>query len=192
MTDKQEEQQRIDAERRRQEEQKQRDDDQRRARDAASDTRPTGKQGADARTVEPAQRYRVLERSFINDRLYEPGEEVDYVGDPSANLEPIGGGGEAPLTLARSTRTGRAEDDLMPADVVGSDDDNDDARHRTLEGGKARAQTKASEAENRVRDSVDQDKREEIRRQQAEERREQEAKRAKAEGKEVDKTKPLA
>lgn len=34
-------------------------------------------------------RYRVLERSFIDNRLVEPGEEVEYEGLPGHNLEPL-------------------------------------------------------------------------------------------------------
>jgi hypothetical protein len=34
-------------------------------------------------------RFRVLERSFIDNRLVEVGEEVDYDGIPSANLEAV-------------------------------------------------------------------------------------------------------
>lgn len=34
-------------------------------------------------------RYRVLETSYINDRIYNQGEEVEYDGRVSDNLEPI-------------------------------------------------------------------------------------------------------
>jgi hypothetical protein len=34
-------------------------------------------------------RYRVLELSFINDRLREVDEEVDYDGLPGSNLQPL-------------------------------------------------------------------------------------------------------
>ena len=34
-------------------------------------------------------RYRVKELSFIGNSLRHPGEEVDYDGEPGANLEPI-------------------------------------------------------------------------------------------------------
>lgn len=34
-------------------------------------------------------RYRATERSFIDNRLVEAGEEVEYEGIPSANLEPL-------------------------------------------------------------------------------------------------------
>lgn len=34
-------------------------------------------------------RYRVLELSFIDARLVQPGEEIDYAGDPGPNLEPL-------------------------------------------------------------------------------------------------------
>jgi hypothetical protein len=35
-------------------------------------------------------RFIVRERSFIDNRLVEPGEEIDYDGEASANLEPVG------------------------------------------------------------------------------------------------------
>lgn len=34
-------------------------------------------------------RYRVLEKSFLNFQLVEPGVEVDYDGKPDGNLEPL-------------------------------------------------------------------------------------------------------
>lgn len=34
-------------------------------------------------------RYRVLERSFIDFRLIEPGVEIDFSGKPDSNLEPL-------------------------------------------------------------------------------------------------------
>lgn len=37
-------------------------------------------------------RYRVLEKSFINNRLVQPGEEIDYDGEASANLQRLGAG----------------------------------------------------------------------------------------------------
>lgn len=33
--------------------------------------------------------YKVLSRSFINDRIYEPGTEVEYDGVPGSNLMPV-------------------------------------------------------------------------------------------------------
>lgn len=35
-------------------------------------------------------RYRVLEKSFIGNRLVQAGEEIDYEGEASSNLEPLG------------------------------------------------------------------------------------------------------
>lgn len=35
--------------------------------------------------------YNVLEKSFINNRLYEPGEQVAYDGHPGKNLEHVSG-----------------------------------------------------------------------------------------------------
>ena len=34
--------------------------------------------------------YRVLKKSYIHDRIYEPGEVVDWDGPQGTNLEPIG------------------------------------------------------------------------------------------------------
>lgn len=34
-------------------------------------------------------RYRVLEKSFLNFQLVEPGVEIDYDGKPDGNLEPL-------------------------------------------------------------------------------------------------------
>lgn len=33
--------------------------------------------------------YKVTELSFIKDRMYKPGEIVEYDGEPSYNLEPL-------------------------------------------------------------------------------------------------------
>lgn len=40
-------------------------------------------------------KYRVLEMSFINDRIVQAGEEIEYAGDPDANLEPLDDEGKA-------------------------------------------------------------------------------------------------
>lgn len=34
-------------------------------------------------------RYRVLQKSYINERIVHEGEEVDYDGQPGTNLEPL-------------------------------------------------------------------------------------------------------
>lgn len=34
-------------------------------------------------------KYRVLELSFINERLVQPGEQIEFSGDPGPNLEPL-------------------------------------------------------------------------------------------------------
>lgn len=34
-------------------------------------------------------RYRVLEQSFIGDRLWQPEEEIEYEGFPGGNLLPL-------------------------------------------------------------------------------------------------------
>ena len=35
------------------------------------------------------KKYTVIEKSFINNKLCEPGEIVDYDGEASSNLQPI-------------------------------------------------------------------------------------------------------
>jgi hypothetical protein len=34
--------------------------------------------------------YRVIKKSYIGDKLYEPGEVVEWAGEPGTNLEPLG------------------------------------------------------------------------------------------------------
>lgn len=34
-------------------------------------------------------RYRVLEKSFLNNRIHEEGAEVEFDGNPGSNLEPL-------------------------------------------------------------------------------------------------------
>jgi hypothetical protein len=50
-------------------------------------------------------RYRVLERSYISDRLVDAGEEVEYEGVPAHNLEPLD-----KAAKAAAARAPRAED----------------------------------------------------------------------------------
>jgi len=45
-------------------------------------------------------RYRVKEISFINNTLCQAGEEVDYAGDPGANLEALDKGASAAVKAA--------------------------------------------------------------------------------------------
>lgn len=39
-------------------------------------------------------KYKVLEKSHINDRVVDAGEEIEYDGLPSANLQPIDSDGK--------------------------------------------------------------------------------------------------
>lgn len=50
-------------------------------------------------------RYRVLEKSFIGNRLVQAGEEIDYEGEASSNLEPLDTPGGEP---AEAGKPGRA------------------------------------------------------------------------------------
>jgi len=40
-------------------------------------------------------RYKVLEKSLVNNQIYEAGEEVEYDGEVSGNLEPLDDAGRA-------------------------------------------------------------------------------------------------
>lgn len=40
-------------------------------------------------------RYKVLEKSLLNNQMYEAGEEVEYEGEVSGNLEPLDDAGRA-------------------------------------------------------------------------------------------------
>ena len=53
-------------------------------------------------------RYRVTERSYINDRIVEAGEEVDFDGIPSYNLELVDKA-ETAKVKAQSEKSLRAE-----------------------------------------------------------------------------------
>lgn len=46
-------------------------------------------------------KYRVLEKSLIGNSIVEAGEEVDYDGLPSANLEPLDDEGRAKFEEAK-------------------------------------------------------------------------------------------
>ena len=39
-------------------------------------------------------KYKVLEKSYINDRIVDAGEEIEYDGLPSTNLQPIDSDGK--------------------------------------------------------------------------------------------------
>jgi hypothetical protein len=49
-------------------------------------------------------KYRALERSFINNRIVEAGELVEYDGYPSENLEPLCEAGLAKAEEGRQVR----------------------------------------------------------------------------------------
>lgn len=66
-------------------------------------------------------KYRVKTLSFINNRLCNEGEVVDYDGIPSDNLEPMDAAGEA---AASKTAAAAAEDIArQKAAAVGADPD---------------------------------------------------------------------
>lgn len=54
-------------------------------------------------------KYRVTERSFINNRLVEAGEIVDYDGEPAGNLEAVKDEAESKAKGKASTKA----DDLV-------------------------------------------------------------------------------
>lgn len=61
-------------------------------------------------------RYKVLEASFIENKLVEKGDEVEYTGEPGANLELITGrrkiaeGEDANGTVYKAPHDGSADD----------------------------------------------------------------------------------
>lgn len=63
-------------------------------------------------------KYRVLELSFINERLVQPGEEIDFNGDPGSNLEPLCDEGRAAVVAyaeKEKTRVAKMIDQYGPA-----------------------------------------------------------------------------
>ena len=60
-------------------------------------------------------RYRVLEKSFIGNRLVHAGEEIDYEGEASSNLEPLDTPAEGP---AEAGKPGRAQGKKLSAPLV--------------------------------------------------------------------------
>lgn len=56
-------------------------------------------------------RYRVLEKSFINNRLVQPGEEIDYDGEASANLQRLDAG---PEDVKPEKRQGKGKEPAAP------------------------------------------------------------------------------
>lgn len=63
-------------------------------------------------------KYRVLEMSFINDRIVQAGEEIEYAGDPSDNLEPLCEEGQAAVAAyaeKEKARIAKLVDQFGPA-----------------------------------------------------------------------------
>lgn len=81
-------------------------------------------------------KYRVLQKSFIGNRIVEEGEEVDYDGEPSDNLGPIdkaakkvvdsidadAAAAESAKRLADAANTGRP-DGVVDADAAAGQGD---------------------------------------------------------------------
>nr|DAN78450.1 MAG TPA: hypothetical protein [Caudoviricetes sp.] len=64
-------------------------------------------------------RYRVLEKSFIGNRLVQAGEEIDYEGEASSNLEPLDTPvGEPAKEPAEAGKPGRARGARSSAPLV--------------------------------------------------------------------------
>lgn len=63
-------------------------------------------------------RYRVLEQSFIGDRLWQPAEEIDYDGLPGSNLLPLD---------AAARKASKAAEALAVAQAVAADEALEDA-----------------------------------------------------------------
>lgn len=54
-------------------------------------------------------RYLVLEKSYINLRIVEAGEEIEYDGLPSANLKPLDKAGEKQAVEYEKTNDARVQ-----------------------------------------------------------------------------------
>lgn len=52
--------------------------------------------------------YRVLQKSFVNNRIVEEGEVVDYDGDPGPNLESVKKGKKAEPAAADQAGAGES------------------------------------------------------------------------------------
>lgn len=48
-------------------------------------------------------KYKVLERSFLNNRLHEAGDIINYDGTPAANLEPVDSAAKAAVKAAAAS-----------------------------------------------------------------------------------------
>ena len=58
------------------------------------------------------KRYEVLERSFINGQLYEPGETLTLeIDSPGGNLK-LAEGAESPVSKSGAKKSGSAEKEL--------------------------------------------------------------------------------
>lgn len=63
-------------------------------------------------------RYRVLEKSFIGNRLVQAGEEIDYEGEASSNLEPLATPVGEPAEEGKAGKPGRARGGNPSAPLV--------------------------------------------------------------------------
>lgn len=63
-------------------------------------------------------RYRVLEKSFIGNRLVHAGEEIDYEGEASSNLEPLDTPVGEPAEAGKPGKPGRARGESPSAPLV--------------------------------------------------------------------------
>lgn len=66
-------------------------------------------------------KFKVLERSFIGDRVYEAGDEVEFSGLPGPNLEPLDKAGEVKAEEAKKVDA-EAADRLHAAAETGDPD----------------------------------------------------------------------
>lgn len=56
-----------------------------------------------------AQQYRVLQKSFIGNRIVEEGEVIEYDGEPSSNLELVKKGKKAAADAPADDQAGAGE-----------------------------------------------------------------------------------
>ena len=62
-------------------------------------------------------RYRVKELSYIHDRLYEAGAEIEYDGQPGTNLEPID---KAAETVVKKLGVSHSVEEALDAQLTGN------------------------------------------------------------------------
>lgn len=73
-------------------------------------------------------KYRVKEKSFINNILLDEGAEIEYDGIPSANLEPLDATAKKAVTAGKSANRDSLARQQEAAAGIDLNDPNDPAR----------------------------------------------------------------